>query len=79
MYTFVRVSRWDVCSAVSSVSRFDCSSVKGIVTSLRGIAGYLKGLMDFELGDSRLPNVDAHIGVSVNSNRHGDKIMTAKT
>ena len=75
----MRASRWDVAHSVSRVSQFNCKPTKGTIKSLRVIAGYLKGSIDFKLGGSRLLDMDDHFSVFTDSDHHGDKLMTSKS
>jgi hypothetical protein len=50
----------------------------GTVKALRGIAGYLKGSIDFRVGGTRLLDVDDHFSIFTDSDHHGDKLMTLK-
>jgi hypothetical protein len=79
LHFLVRASRWDMAHSVSRVSQFNCKPTRGTVESLRVIAGYLKGSIDFKLGGSRLLDMDDHFSVFTDSDHHGDKLMTSKS
>ena len=51
----------------------------GTVKSLKVIAGYLKGSIDFKIGGTRLLGVDDHLSIFTDSDHHGDKLMTSKS
>ena len=79
LHFLVRASRWDIAHAVSRVSQFNCNPTKGTVKSLKVIAGYLKGSIDFKLGGARLLGVDDHFNIFYDSDHHGDRLMTSKS
>ena len=71
----------NVSHSVSRISQLNCKPTMGTVKSLKVIAGYLKGSIDFKIGGTRLlgVHVDDHFSVFTDSDHHGDKLMTSKS
>ena len=78
LHYYARGTRYDISYAVSRVSQTMVAPVRGTVTSIEHIAGYLLQSQDFSLVGDANPGVDNFVAMCDASHR-GDRLMTSRS
>ena len=78
LHYYARGTRYDIAYAVSRVSQTMVAPVRGTVTSIEHIAGYMLQSQDFSLVGEANPGVDNVVAMCDASHR-GDRLMTSRS
>ena len=78
LHYYARGTRYDISYAVSQVSQTMVAPVRGTVTSIEHISGYMLQSQDFSLVGEANPGVDNFVAMCDASHR-GDRLITSRS